>query len=243
MTGNVLGNPILSVVIPALNEEESIGKVLQRIKRSLDRSFLSYEIIVVDDGSTDRTAMIAKAYGARVISKKQNSGYGAALKAGLFQARGQFLAFLDADSTYPPEVLPLMLKQAEHYSLVVGSRFTLSRNGMRLVRKVGNLLFAVTVAILTLTNTTDVWSGLRIFDRQLLPIIEELPDDLTFTPIMTLKSILYGFSYHEIRISYAEREGRSKLNEWRDGWSFLKVIGLARLSSNGMPKHVKGVKG
>ncbi len=219
------------MVIPALNEENNIGKVLRRINESLRRAGINYEIIVVNDGSTDRTAQIANTYGAEVINKKLNSGYGAALKTGLLRARGQYLAFLDADNTYPPEALPLMLKDAKHFSLVVGSRFSLSKNGMSVGRKLGNLLFAAIVAFLTNTRTTDVWTGLRLFDRKLLRIIYELPDDLTFTPIMTLKSILCGFSYSETKIPYGEREGESKLNELREGWRFLRSFWLTYLTS------------
>ena len=225
----------LSVVIPALNEETNIRKVLERIKKSLESSCIAYEIIVVDDGSTDKTAQIADECGAEVISKKVNSGYGAALKTGLFRARGQYLAFIDADNTYPPEAIPLMLKQAKHFSLVSGSRFTLSRNGMPINRKLGNLMFAAMIALLTRSGTTDVWTGLRLFDRKLLGIISGLPDDLTFTPIMTLKSILNGFSYGETMIAYSEREGESKLNALREGWSFLKTLGLTLLSSSNEP--------
>lgn len=228
---NVKDQPILSIVIPAYNEEKSIGRVLCRIKKSLDSHLTNYEVIVVNDGSTDMTGKIASDLGAKVIYQ-QNKGYGSALKTGLLQAKGQYLCFLDADNTYPPEVILTMLKHAENFSLVVGSRFTLSRNGMPLSRKVGNLIFASLVSFITVKKTTDVWSGLRIFDRKLLWVVEELPEDLTFTPIMTLKCIFYGFSYTEIVIPYAERVGQSKLNMFKDGSRFLKVFLLTFLSSD-----------
>jgi len=231
---NVTDRPILSIVIPAFNEEKSIGKVLYRIKKSLDCQLTNYEVIVVNDGSTDMTTKIASDFGAQVINQ-QNAGYGSALKTGLLRAKGQYLCFLDADNTYPPEVIFTMLKCAENFSLVVGSRFTLSRNGMPFGRKVGNLVFASLVSFITGRKTTDVWSGLRIFDRKLLRVVEDLPEDLTFTPIMTLKSILYGFSYTEIIIPYAERMGQSKLNMLRDGWRFLKSFMLVIWSSNREP--------
>lgn len=227
--------PILSIVIPAFDEEESIGRVLNRIEKSLGRHLTNYEVIVVNDGSSDMTAKIACDLGAQVINQ-QNRGYGSALKTGLLQAKGQYLCFLDADNTYPPELILTMLKTAENFSLVVGSRFTLSHNGMPLARKVGNLIFASLISFATGRKTTDVWSGLRIFDRKLLSVVKELPEDLTFTPIMTLKSILNGFSYSEVVIPYAERVGRSKLNSLKDGSRFLKGFMLALLSSDSETK-------
>ena len=234
---NDKGCPILSIVIPAYNEEKSIGRVLSRIKKSLDCHLINYEVIVVNDGSEDKTANIASALGAQVINQK-NAGYGSALKTGLLHAKGQYLCFLDADNTYPPEFIFSMLKCADSFSLVVGSRFTLSQNGMPFSRKVGNLFFASLISFITVSKTTDVWSGLRVFDRGLLGLVQDLPENLTFTPIMTLKSILYGFSYTEIVIPYAERVGQSKLNIFRDGWSFLKNLMLVFLSSNREPKKI-----
>jgi glycosyltransferase involved in cell wall biosynthesis len=213
--------PVLSIVIPAYNEEGSIGRVLKRIKYSVSPSLSNYEVLVIDDGSTDMTAKIANDNGAKVISQK-NAGYGSALKTGLLKASGQYLCFLDADNTYPPELIITMLESAMDFSLVVGSRFTLSKNGMPIGRKIGNLIFASLVSFTTRRKTTDVWSGLRIFDRELLGIIRELPEDLTFTPLMTIKSISQGFSYTEIVIPYAERVGRSKLNSFKDGFRFLR---------------------
>jgi glycosyltransferase involved in cell wall biosynthesis len=221
--------PTLSIVIPAYNEEITIARVLSRIQKSFDPHPITYEVIVVDDGSTDKTARIAKCFGARVISQP-NSGYGSALKKGLFQAKGQYLCFLDADNTYPPEAIMPMLELARTFSLVIGSRVSLSRNGLTGIRKFGNQLFALSVAILTGTRTTDVWSGLRVFDNKLLPLVRDLPANLTFTPTMTLKSIFFGFSYIEVFIPYQEREGRSKLSVTKDGWRFIKTLILESIS-------------
>jgi glycosyltransferase involved in cell wall biosynthesis len=240
-------DPVLSIIIPVLNEEQTIGIVLDRIKRTLKDLSEDFEIIVVDDGSTDTTWEIAQMHarqisGARIIRNISTTGYGSALKAGLFQAKGKYLAFLDADNTYPPEEIPYMLKQAKKGSLVVSSRFSLSRNGMSFVRKLGNLIFAATVTILTGKAITDVGSGLRVFDRSLLRIVTDLPNDLSFTPAMTVKSVLYGFSYTEVRIAYGQREGKSKLNLLRDGWAFFKTIILtfsaSRNAHAGAPRPI-----
>lgn len=229
MRKNIKSDPILSIIIPVLNEEKTIGIVLDRIKRTLNNLSEDFEIIVVDDGSTDMTLEIAQMRarqisGARVIKNGSTTGYGFALKTGLFQAKGRYLAFLDADNTYPPEEILSMLEQAKDGSLVVSSRFSFSRNGMSFVRKFGNLIFAVMVTILTGETITDVGSGLRVFHRSLLRIVTDLPDDLSFTPAMTVKSVLYGFPYKEIRVAYGHRQGKSKLNLLRDGWRFFKAI-------------------
>lgn len=231
MKNKINYSPTLSIVIPAYNEEKTIAKVLSRIQVALNPFLQSYEVIVVDDGSTDDTAKIAKRFGVKVVSQT-NSGYGAALKTGLFKAKGKYLCFIDADNTYPPEAIVPMLLNAKSYSLVVGSRFSRPKNGMPKIRRIGNKLFAISVTILCGAKTSDVWSGLRIFDRKLLSLVTNLPENLTFTPTMTLRTILQGFSYIELDIPYAEREGDSKLNVAKDGYRFLKTMLLEVVTYN-----------
>jgi hypothetical protein len=131
-----------------------------------------------------------------------------------------------------------MLMKAKTFSLVVGSRFTRSKNGMPKIRKVGNLLFALGVAIACGTKTTDVWSGLRVFDSKLLALVKDLPENLTFTPTMTLRALLQGFSYIELGIPYAEREGNSKLNLAKDGYRFLKTMVLESVFTNNIAVEI-----
>jgi glycosyltransferase involved in cell wall biosynthesis len=224
MRKNTRSDPILSIIIPALNEEKTIAIVLDRIKRTLKNFPEDFETIVVDDGSTDTTLEIAQTSETRIIKRELTTGYGSALKTGLFQAKGRYLAFLDADNTYPPESIPIMLKEARRGYLVVGSRFLSSHNNMSLIRKFGNIFFAMLTTFLTGKRITDTGSGLRVFGRPVLKILKDLPDGLAFTPAMTLKAILCGFPYKEIPIQYGQRDGKSKLNIIDDGWKFLTAI-------------------
>jgi glycosyltransferase involved in cell wall biosynthesis len=221
---NTESYPVLSIIIPAFNEERTIRVVLDRVKRTLKNLPEGFEIIVVDDGSTDMTLEIAQTVGIKVIKKGSTAGYGSALKTGLFQAKGRYLAFLDADNTYPPESIPLMLREARNGYLVVGSRFLGRQNNMSLIRKFGNVFFAILTTFFTGKHVTDTGTGLRVFGRPILKILKDLPDGLDFTPAMTLKAILSGFPYKEIPISYGQRDGNSKLHIVNDGWRFLTAI-------------------
>ncbi|MGD1994228.1 MAG: glycosyltransferase family 2 protein, partial [Anaerolineae bacterium] len=146
---------VLSVVIPAWNEEDGIEAIMERVlavRPALAQVGVSdLELIVVDDGSADRTAEIVAAYdGARLIRHEVNRGYGAALKTGFNAASGDLLAFLDADGTYPPENFPQLCQEAlAGADLVVGSRRSGAESEMPAVRRVGNFLWSNLVTLLS----------------------------------------------------------------------------------------------
>jgi len=211
----------LSIIIPAYNEENGIGKVIDRIQKTFPNDDI--EIIVVDDSSTDKTATIAERMGAKVVRHLSNKGYGAALKTGFRCAQGSFIAFLDADNTYPPEVLPAMLQKARKgYEMVVGTRMQSSR--MPLKYKIGIKIFNLVVKIYTGKSTGDATSGLRVLRKTVATKLEHLPSGLNFSPAMTVEALLQGLSYTEVSIKCEERVGSSKLKVLRDGWGFLQAI-------------------
>jgi glycosyltransferase involved in cell wall biosynthesis len=223
----------LSVIIPALNEERGIGAVLQRLQataRDIPQQFpfvSSVEILVVDDGSTDRTAEVASGVpGVHVLRLERNRGYGGALKAGFSQAQGEWLAFLDADGTYPPEFLPhlVRLMSEENADIVLGSRMAGERSGMPLVRKVGNSFFAALLSWITGQRVTDTASGMRLFRRDVLHVLDPLPDGLNLTPAMTASAMHRQLAIREIPMPYDERVGGSKLRVIQDGLRFLWTI-------------------
>jgi len=140
----------LSVVVPAYNEEKAVDAIIRRLLAQREPlravGIRDYEIVIVDDGSRDRTAERIAAYpDVRLVRHARNQGYGAALKTGFAAARGAWIAFLDADGTYPPEHLAdlLAVGARDGADLVVGSRMRGGDSGMPLVRRVGNALFAV----------------------------------------------------------------------------------------------------
>ena len=237
----------LSIVIPAYNEEKGIAEIVERVlavRPAVAKVGLEgFELIVVDDGSHDRTAEIARSYaGVRVISQ-MNQGYGGALKTGFREARGDLLAFLDADGTYPPEAYPELCRAAlEHEAdMVVGSRMAGTRSEMPITRRVGNTFFALLLSLLGSTRVSDSASGMRVFRREALNLLYPLPDGLNFTPAMSARAICENMRVVEAPIVYSERVGRSKLSVIKDGLRFLRSIVWTVFSYN--PVRVFGLAG
>lgn len=228
---------ILSVVIPAYNEEDGVGPVIERVlavepelkKVGLD----GLELIVVDDCSKDRTADIVRSYADRgvvLIQHKQNRNYGGALKTGFRHAKGNYLAFMDADGTYPPEYYPKMFQAlvANGADLVIGSRMAGIESDMPLTRRIGNTLFAGLVSMIGNVRITDSASGQRILRRDVLEKLYPLPDGLNFTPVMSTRALHEDIKMIEVGIKYEERAGESKLSVVRDGFRFLfSILGTA----------------
>jgi glycosyltransferase involved in cell wall biosynthesis len=237
----------LSVVIPAYNEEDGIAAIARRvlaIRPELDRVGVSdLELLVVDDGSRDRTADIADGIeGVRLIRHPKNRGYGAALKTGFIRAKGELIGFLDADGTYPPEYFPQLCEMALNGTdLVIGSRMAGAASEMPTTRRIGNLFFAGLLSLVGRGHVTDSASGMRIFKRDVLERIYPLPDGLNLTPVMSTRAIHEGISMAEMPIPYSERLGRSKLSVVRDGSVFLHSILWTALTYN--PVRILGILG
>jgi glycosyltransferase involved in cell wall biosynthesis len=236
---------VLSVVIPAYNEEGGIAQIIERAlsigPRLRDVGVDEMELIIVDDGSHDSTAQIASGYAqVRLARHEGNRGYGAALKTGFSLAQGNLLGFLDADGTYPPEHFPELCDVAlrENADLVIGSRMAGADSEMPLVRRVGNVLFANLVSLLGGHRVTDSSSGMRVIRREALPTLYPLPDGLNFTPVMSTRALHEGICWREVAIPYRERVGRSKLSVVRDGMRFLQTIVWTVLNYN--PVRVLG---
>jgi glycosyltransferase involved in cell wall biosynthesis len=222
---------VLSVVIPAYNEEQGIARIIERVlsirPRLADAGVDDLELIVVDDGSRDNTAGVVVDYPqVRLLRHEVNQGYGAALKTGFSQSRGNLLGFLDADGTYPPESFPDLCWAAltEDADLVIGSRMSGTESEMPFVRRVGNLLFANLVSLLGNRRVSDSASGMRVIRREVLSHLYPLPDGLNFTPVMSTRALHEDICWCEVPIPYQERVGRSKLNVVRDGLRFLTTI-------------------
>lgn len=237
----------LSVVIPAYNEENGIAEIAGRVLDAKDNLAQSgvhlAELLVVDDGSSDRTAEIAAAIkGVTLIRHPRNRGYGAALKTGFRQATSEFVGFLDADGTYPPEYFPQLCQPAlEGAELVIGSRMAGAESQMPVTRRLGNLFFANLLSIVARRSVSDSASGMRIFRRDILQRIYPLPDGLNLTPVMSTRALHEGIRMVEVPIPYSERLGRSKLSVVRDGSIFLHSIIWTALTYN--PVRILGLLG
>lgn len=238
----------LSVVIPALNEENGIADIMQRVlavgPQLPPAGVDSLELIVVDDGSSDRTAEIVRGTaGVRLEQHPVNRGYGAALKTGFRAANGELLAFLDADGTYPPEYFPLLCETLlqNGNDIVVGSRMAGAESEMPMTRRIGNTVFAAMISLLGRQRITDSASGMRVFRREVLEKLYPLPDGLNFTPIMSTRALHEDVHMVEVPIPYSERVGRSKLSVVRDGTRYVQTITWTALNYN--PVRILGMAG
>ncbi|MEI9813652.1 MAG: glycosyltransferase family 2 protein [Acidobacteriota bacterium] len=222
---------MLSIVIPALNEEDGITEICDKclaIKEALKAvGVTDLEVIVVDDGSTDRTPeIVSQMEGVRLIKHKVNRGYGAAIKTGFGHAQGDLLAFLDADSTYPPEFMPKLCDIAIRggADVVIGSRRAGAASSMPPIRRLGNFIWSNLLSLIGGEKVQDPASGMRVFWRRCTRQLYPLPDGLNFTPVMSTRALHEGLKVVEYPITYKERAGRSKLSVVRDGLRFLGTI-------------------
>jgi hypothetical protein len=228
----------LSIVIPAYNEEDGIAEIAKRVlavRADLAKAGVSLtELLVVDDGSRDRTAEVASQIeGVTLVRHPKNKGYGGALKTGFNLAQGDLIGFLDADGTYPPEYFPQLCQRAMNGAdLVIGSRMAGEKSQMPPMRRLGNIFFAGLLTLITHQRVTDSASGMRVFKRSTLEQMYPLPDGLNLTPVMSTRAIHEGIRIAEVPIPYSERVGRSKLSVIHDGRVFLQSMVWTALAYN-----------
>lgn len=223
----------LGIVIPALNEEGSIGSIIQRAlaaREHICQDALVDEVLVtvVSDGSTDRTVEIASGYKdqIRLIVFPKNRGYGAAIKEGWNQSEADLLGFLDADGTCDPRFFRTLCETLETSGADVALGCRLNTNSeMPLVRTIGNRIFAVLLSLFSDSRVRDTASGMRVVRRSSLNKLYPLPDGLHFTPAMSARAMLSEqLRIVEVDMPYKERVGESKLRVIKDGLRFLRVI-------------------
>jgi len=222
----------LSIVIPAYNEEKAIGAIVERCLAARDHikdgtGIRDVEIIVVNDGSADRTAEVGSQYAdVTLISHPVNKGYGVAIKTGFAAAKGDLVSFLDADGTCDPRFfrdLALALERGRA-DISIGSRLN-PQSKMPAMRLLGNVLYAILLGALSNRSVTDTASGMRIIRRSSLSRIFPLPDGMHFTPAMSAKALFdEELSIVETPMPYHERVGASKLRVLSDGVRFLRSI-------------------
>ena len=214
----------LSLIIPAFNEEETIGMTIDEIKNVLEKSNIDWEIIVVDDGSHDRTPEIVKSKGVRILQHERNKGYGSSIKDGVRNAKFDLIGIIDGDGTYPPELIPVMLEKMDVNDMVVGAR--IGKNvKIPMIRKPAKWVINKLANYLSGEKIPDINSGLRIMKREVIEkFINLLPDGFSLTTTITLAMLTDGHKVAFHPIDYRRRKGRSKIRPIRDTLNFFQLI-------------------
>jgi glycosyltransferase involved in cell wall biosynthesis len=217
----------ITVIIPCLNEEQGIEQVLRRMPPFVD------QVIVVDNGSTDRTSDVARSLGAEVI-REEVRGYGRSYKKGFSCATGDIIVTLDGDHSYPPDAISYLLEAFLHLEVdfLNASRFPVrDRKAMSFKHKFGNFILSIAMSLLYFRWVRDSQSGMWVFRRSILESMTLESDSMAFSEeikIEALKSPDVRFA--EISIQYSSRLGEIKLNPWRDGFNNLFFLVKKRFS-------------
>ena len=213
----------LSVLIPARNEEQSLASTVAAIEqhRAL---FREMEIIVINDGSRDRTGEIARTLPVRLIEHEITQGYGASLKDGLRVATGELVLIADADATYPLEEIPRLAADIGEFDMVVGAR-TGELVHIPLLRRIGKWIITQLAEYLSRTKIPDLNSGLRIFRKDIaLRFLPMYPDGFSFTTTLTLAMLTNHYRVSFVPINYRKRMGKSSIHPVRDFVNFVILI-------------------
>jgi glycosyltransferase involved in cell wall biosynthesis len=220
-------SPLVSVVMPCLNEEKALGICIEKIKKTFAENNIDGEVVVSDNGSTDRSVAIATEMGASLCHQPLR-GYGNAYLKGFEHARGRYLIMADADDTYDLTMLPQFLEglQNGQYDFVTGSRYLGKgeKNITWLHRYVGNPMLTLILNILFGARYSDVYCGYRAFTREAYEKIRPVSPGMEFNLELAINARLAGLRIKEIPITLGERLGESKLNTFKDGWRSLRMM-------------------
>ncbi|HVX12245.1 MAG TPA: glycosyltransferase family 2 protein [Pirellulales bacterium] len=221
----------LSVLLPAYNEEDAIRRVLAEIVEALADEAIHYEILVVDDASTDRTAERAEEFAAecwqcpvRIVRCPENRGAGAARKVGIREARGEIVVMLDADGSYPADAIPTLLRWFPAYDQVNGAR-TSEQGTLPWLRKPTKWFIRKLASYLTGHRIPDLNTGLKAFKREsMLSWLWVVPDGFSCVTTMTLAFLTNGYAVKYVPTAYRPRIGRSKFHPIKDTLAYLSTV-------------------
>lgn len=220
----------VSIVMPCLNEEETISTCVFKARAWLRQSKHSGEIVVVDNGSTDSSAYLAASAGARVV-REEERGYGAALRRGFAEARGEWIVMGDADDTYEWSDLDALVEPLDaDFDLVVGDRYAggIAPGAMTWShRYLGTPVLSWLLKLFAGMKVGDSQCGLRAFKRQALDTLDLRTSGMELASEMILKASRRGLKVASVPVPYGVRQGEAKLNTFRDGWRHLRFMLLA----------------
>jgi len=213
----------VSVIIPTMNEGQSIGAVIDEVNAALGS--LPHEILVVDTNSKDRTRDIAASKGALVVDEPRR-GYGRAYKTGFERATGDVIATLDADRTYPASDLPSLVNmlEAKNLDFITTNRFAkMEKGSMSAKHRFGNWILSTTTRILFRVSLKDSQSGMWVFRKSILGSLDLVSDSMAMSEEIKIEAFR-KFRCVEVPISYRTRIGEAKLSSWKDGSGNLKYL-------------------
>ena len=215
----------VSIVLPVYNEKGHLKQEIDRIRAAMDVSSYTYEIIVIDDGSTDGSGEALNSIeGIRLIRFTQNRGTGSARKAGTRAAYGRYVVWTDVDMTYPNDEIPRLIKELEGCDQVVGAR-TSEQGTAKLVRTPAKWFIRKLASYLVKTPIPDLNSGLRAFRRDVaMQFLHLLPKGFSCVSTITLTFLSNGYTVRHVPIEYFPRAGRSKFHWWTDTREYLTQV-------------------
>ena len=223
----------VSIILPVFNEAEHLEQEVSRVRAAMDASPYSYEIIVVDDGSSDNSAEVASRIpGIRFLHFLQNRGSGSARKAGTKAARGRITVWTDVDMTYPNDTIPQLVKELDGYDQVVGARTT-EEGTVKALRVPAKWLIRKLASFLTSTNIPDLNSGFRAFRTDVArQYLNQLPVGFSCVTTITMTFLANGYSVKYVPIEYAKRAGESKFHWYKDTRRYATQVVRMILSYN-----------
>ncbi|MBI4549764.1 MAG: glycosyltransferase family 2 protein [Candidatus Omnitrophica bacterium] len=214
----------VSIVLPAFNEEEAIGPVIDAVRSAMKGHPAAYEILVVDDRSSDRTAEIAEARQARVVRRKVQGGSGASRRTGILEAAGDIIVMLDADGSYEANDIPKLLEHFPEYDQVNGAR-TSEQGTLKLLRAPAKWFIRRLACYLTSTRIPDLNTGLKAFKKDIMKkYLWVLPDGFSCVTTMTLAFLANGYNVKYIPTAYHKRIGKSKFHPVKDTASYIQTV-------------------
>lgn len=216
--------PDVSIVLPVYNEATHLEEEVRRIQKAMEESSHSYEIIFVDDGSTDGSGEIAESLGITTVRFASNRGAGSARKYGTRLARGRIVVWTDVDMTYPNDRIPELVAELKGYDQVVGAR-TSEQGTVKLLRTPAKWVIRKLASYLTKTDIPDLNSGFRAFRRDVgEQFLYLLPRGFSCVTTLTMAFLTNGYSVKYVPIEYRKRSGRSKFHWLADTRRYILQV-------------------